>query len=94
MLAAAATGTVQAARPAGVGKLQASSTCLFVCDVQERFRTVIHGFPGVRCGRGATARERRANTRASSAFPVGWTTPTPPCLTTPAPPKPFSCCAR
>ena len=31
----------------GVGKLAAEETALLVCDVQERFRPVITGFPAV-----------------------------------------------
>eukprot|EP00884_Botryococcus_braunii_P019934 jgi/Botrbrau1/6624/Bobra.104_2s0011.1 len=30
-----------------VGKLVAERTILFVCDIQERFRSVIHGYPAV-----------------------------------------------
>jgi hypothetical protein len=30
-----------------LGKLSAHSTALFVCDIQERFRPVITGFPAV-----------------------------------------------
>lgn len=30
-----------------LGRLRAEETALFVCDVQERFRSVIHGFPAV-----------------------------------------------
>ncbi|KAF8073015.1 isoc2 [Scenedesmus sp. PABB004] len=41
MAAAAATAAK------GLGKLQQRSTALFVCDLQERFRPVISGFPAV-----------------------------------------------
>lgn len=30
-----------------LGRLSTENTALFICDVQERFRTVIHGFPAV-----------------------------------------------
>ncbi len=30
-----------------IGRLKAESTCLFVCDIQERFRSVIKGMPAV-----------------------------------------------
>jgi hypothetical protein len=33
--------------PTRLGKLQAEGTALLICDVQERFRTVIHNFPAV-----------------------------------------------
>lgn len=32
---------------AALGKLNANATALFVCDIQERFRPVINGFPAV-----------------------------------------------
>ena len=31
----------------GVGKLAPAETALLVCDVQERFRPVISGFPAI-----------------------------------------------
>lgn len=45
-----------------VGRLQATETALLICDVQERFRNIIAGFPAVvdtarRLARGAEALE-------------------------------------
>ena len=44
------TGVPQAASNMGglnLGRLEPAHTALFICDVQERFRSVIHGFPAV-----------------------------------------------
>jgi hypothetical protein len=37
---------------AALGNLSANSTALLVCDIQERFRPVISGFPAVGLGAG------------------------------------------
>ena len=37
----------QSAPTTGVGRLRASETALFVCDIQEKFRPIIAGMPAV-----------------------------------------------
>ena len=37
----------QSAPTTGVGRLHASETALFVCDIQEKFRPIIAGMPAV-----------------------------------------------
>jgi nicotinamidase-related amidase len=48
-----------------VGRLTDSDTAVFLCDVQERFRSVIHGFPAV-----ADASRRLAQAACQLQLPV------------------------
>ena len=56
-----------------VGRLSPSTSALFVCDIQDRFRNVIHGFPAVvdTAQRMVTARERLHEQHAGRAHKGG-----------------------
>ena len=38
---------MQASKALRIGRLSPASTALFICDVQERFRPIISGYPAV-----------------------------------------------